>query len=185
MNVSRRKVFVSYHHEDQSEVNTFVNKFDSKHDVFITRALGFSLNQNIVDSDNADYVMRRIRELYLGDSTVTIVLIGKCTWARRYVDWEIQSSLRHGAKTLPNGLLGIALPSAGEQATVPRRLSINLPNRIGTFGYARCYSYPSSTTSLAAWVEDAFMARTDVARVKLISNPRERRMRSSRCPNNR
>jgi hypothetical protein len=38
--------------------------------------------------------LRRIRQLYLLDSTVTIVLIGKCTWARKFVDWETQASLR-------------------------------------------------------------------------------------------
>ena len=47
------------------------------------------MEQDIIDIDNTDYVMRRIRELYLKDSTVTIVLIGKCTWARRSIDWEI------------------------------------------------------------------------------------------------
>ena len=185
MNVIRRKVFVSYHHEDQYEVDKFIKAFDAKHDVFIARALGSAMNQDIIDSDDADYVMRRIRELYLSDSTVTIVLIGKCTWARRYVDWEIQASLRHGAKTLPNGLLGIDLTSAGKKPTVPNRLDINLPLKDGTKRYALWYDYPSSTTSLAAWIEDAFMARTDAARVKLINNPRERRMRSSPCPNNR
>ena len=35
------------------------------------------MEQDIIDSDNTDYVMSRIRELYLKDSTVTIVLIGK------------------------------------------------------------------------------------------------------------
>jgi hypothetical protein len=42
------------------------------------------MEQDIIDIDNTDYVMRRIK-----DSTVTIVLIGKCTWARRSIDWEI------------------------------------------------------------------------------------------------
>lgn len=30
--------------------------------------------------------MRRIRELYLEDASVTIVILGKCTLDRRYVD---------------------------------------------------------------------------------------------------
>ena len=36
-----------------------------------------SLNEPI-DSQNEDYIMRRIREDYLKDSTVTIHLIGSC-----------------------------------------------------------------------------------------------------------
>lgn len=44
------------------------------------------------DSNNPEYIMRRIREEKLHDSTVTIVLIGNCTHSRRYVDWEIKAS---------------------------------------------------------------------------------------------
>ena len=102
----RRKCFISYHHADQDEVDKFVRTFDHEHNIFISRGLGKEMSQDIVDSTDTDYVMRRIRELYLSDSTVTIVMLGKCTWARRYVDWEIQSSLRNGATVTANGLLG-------------------------------------------------------------------------------
>lgn len=181
MSTVRRKVFISYHHKDQTEVDKFISTFDKRRDLFIARALG-SMNQDIVDSGNPDYVMRRIREIYLSDSTVTIVLIGECTWARRYVDWEIQASLRHGPKTLPNGLLGIVLPSAAKDPSPPKRLDINLPRKNGRDGYARWYHYPSSASDLVAWIDDAFLARTDGERVKLINNPRERRLRSATCP---
>lgn len=103
----RHKCFISYHHDDQDEVEEFIETFDHERIVFIARALGAGMEQDIIDSDDTDYVMRRIRELYLKDSTVTLVLMGKCTWARRYVDWEIQASLRSGETVTPNGLLGI------------------------------------------------------------------------------
>ncbi|MBN1655077.1 MAG: TIR domain-containing protein [Deltaproteobacteria bacterium] len=48
-----------------------------------------------------DYVMRRIRDEHLRDSTVTIVMIGNCTWSRKYVDWELQASLRSGPIVIP------------------------------------------------------------------------------------
>ena len=44
------------------------------------------MEDDVIDSNNTDYVMQRIRQLYLQDSTVTLVLIGKCTWARRFGD---------------------------------------------------------------------------------------------------
>ena len=62
--------------------------------------------------------MNQIREKCLLDSTVTIVLLGKCTHSRRHVDWEIKSSLRQGASA-PNGLIGIVLPSQGRGAFLP------------------------------------------------------------------
>ncbi|WP_209440993.1 TIR domain-containing protein [Paenibacillus maysiensis] len=34
-----------------------------------------------------------MRTKHLKDSTVTFVLIGESTWSRRWVDWEIYSSL--------------------------------------------------------------------------------------------
>lgn len=175
----RHKVFISYHHEDQDEVEEFVDTYDHERDVFITRALGVEMDQDIIDSDNPEYVMRRIRELYLKDSTVTIVLIGKCTWARRYVDWEIQASLRHGETVTPNGLLGIVLPSAGNKPTAPERLRKNLPGD-DLDGYARWYWYPKRKDTLSNWIDDAFNARKN--RSDLIVNPRERYKYNRTCP---
>ena len=49
--------------------------------------------EKLIDSDDDDYVMRRIREEYLSDTTVTLVFIGKETWTRKFVDWELAASL--------------------------------------------------------------------------------------------
>ncbi len=180
MSSVRHKVFISYHHDNQKEVQEFITTFSSERRVFIARALGIGMADDIIDSTNTDYVMRRIRELYLSDSTVTIVLIGKCTWARRYVDWEIQSSLRHGETVTPNGLLGIVLPSVGKKPTPPDRLSKNLKGKDSDEGYARWHWYPDRKDSLANWIEDAFQART--TRAHLIVNPRDRFKYNKSCP---
>lgn len=176
----RRKVFISYHHDDQDEAEEFIETFDDERKVFIARALGVPMVQDIIDSDDTDYVMRRIRELYLRDSTVTLVLIGKCTWARRYVDWEIQASLRHGKTVTPNGLLGIVLASAGNKPVPPGRLAENLQGEKSDEGYARWYWYPTRKDTLANCIEDAFEARA--TRAGLIVNPRERFKYNRTCP---
>ncbi|MFC2059702.1 TIR domain-containing protein [Chloroflexota bacterium] len=175
----RHKVFISYHHDDQVEVEEFVETFDEERNVFIARALGVGIEEDIINSNDTDYVMGRIRKLYLKDSTVTVVLIGKCTWARRYVDWEIQASLRHGETVTPNGLLGILLPSMGKKATPPERLQKNLPEQDNTDGYARWYIYPQRRDVLANWIDDAFIARN--SRASLIVNPRERFINNRSC----
>lgn len=175
----RHKVFISYHHDDQTEVDDFIKTFDEDRDVFITRALGVEMDPTIVNSDDTTYVMRRIRELYLVDSTVTVVLIGKCTYSRRFVDWEIQSSLRHGTTVTPNGLLGIVLPSY-KTASAPDRLSKNLKkNNSDADTYAKWYDYPSRKDTLANFIDDAFNARTTKA--NLIVNPRERFSYNRQC----
>jgi hypothetical protein len=68
MAIVRRKCFISYHHADQREVDQFVRGFDHEHDTFIARGLGQEMSQDIIDSNDTDYVMRRIRELFLKDS---------------------------------------------------------------------------------------------------------------------
>ena len=181
MSEVRRKVFISYHHDDQDEVEEFIETFDYERKVFITRGVGVDIEQEIIDSDDTDYVMRRIRELYLKDSTVTIVLMGKCTWARRYVDWEIQASLRHGETVTANGLLGIRLNSFKKSSYYPDRLNKNLKQ--GTEQedcYARVINYPVRKDTLATWIEDAFHART--SRANLIVNPKDRFKYNKTCP---
>ncbi len=54
-------------------------------------------------------VIGQIRTRYIADSTVTMVLVGRCTHSRRHVDWEIRASLRQGDVYTPNGLLGVNL----------------------------------------------------------------------------
>jgi len=178
----RHKVFISYHHDDQDEVEQFVETFDHERKVFIARALGIGMEQDIIDSDDTDYVMRRIRELYLGDSTVTILLIGKCTWARRYVDWEIQASLRSGETVTPNGLLGIKLPSYPKRGCrFPNRLKLNLKQSNEQEDcYARWIEYPIRKDTLANAIDAAFSRR--FTHTKWINNPRERFKYNRTCP---
>lgn len=75
MAVVRRKCFISYHHADQEAVNAFVRRFDHEHDSFIARGLGEEMPGDVINSTNTDYVMAKIRERFLSDSTVTIVLL--------------------------------------------------------------------------------------------------------------
>lgn len=165
----RRKCFISYHHADNDEVKNFVDNFDHTHDVFIRRRLGESPD-DLINSNDTDYVMRQIRQRFLRDSTVTIVMLGRCTWARRYVDWEIQSSLRRGETVTPNGLLAIQLPTF--TGVFPERLQSNLPAGLNIDSYARYIRYPRNTGELRGAIEDAYQRR--FTHTRLIRNSRER-----------
>jgi hypothetical protein len=90
--MTRHKCFVSFHRADHASVVAFKRHFDDVQDTFIFR--GQEMPEDIIRSNDDDYVMGRIRERFLKDSTVTIVLVGACTWARKFVDWEVQASLR-------------------------------------------------------------------------------------------
>jgi|SRR5579862_2261221 len=177
----KRKVFVSFYQGDRTEVDAFIYRWTQGETVFIPKALGISANDDFINSTNPEYVMGRIREKYLGDSTVTIVLVGKCTHSRRYVDWELKASLRRSASpgaTLPNGLIGIILPSSGTSAFLPPRFEANwTQSHINC--YARYWVAPSSAEQLRGWIEDAFAART--ARAGLIQNAADMMKYSAKC----
>jgi hypothetical protein len=167
---TRRKCFISYHHEDQAYVDSFIRTFDDHHDAFIARQLG-QMPDDIINSTNTDYVMQRIRTDYIKDSTVTIVMMGKCTWARRYVDWEIQASLRSGDTITPNGLLGIKLPTFTQ---FPERFNANanLSSSGRDDNYAGWIDYPRDAQTLWNAIEWAYNRRSTHKRY--IVNQRDR-----------
>lgn len=176
---TRHKCFISYHAEDTDEVAKFLDSFGTE---FIAKTIGVTDEDDFIDSSDTGYVMDQIRTKYLGDSSVTILLVGKCTWARRYVDWEIYSSLRDSKHSKVNGLLVIQLPSAATTGgQLPARANDNVIRDSGSvdIGYARYKSYPTSAQSLRGWISDAFSART--SRKHLIENARARRLSSASC----
>ena len=175
----RHKCFLSYYSEDADEVLEFVEKFK---EVFIPKIVGISEDDSWINSDDDEYVMDTIRENYLTNSTVTLVLVGKCTWARKFVDWEVYSSLRRDPKNRLNGLLAIELPSVAGSPTLPERVRKNvIRDKENTdTGYARFISYPTSESSLRDYIEDAFMARS--SREHLIELGGQRRKNNSSCP---
>lgn len=79
-----------------------------------------SLNTPINSSDE-DYIMRKIREEYLSDSTVTIFLIGKYSAEnsfgqnQTFIKRELQASLYNGSGNTRNGILGVVLPEMTEE----------------------------------------------------------------------
>ena len=102
----RHNVFVSYHHQqDQRYKNQFVEMMTGKL-VDKSVSLGDIIDQNLP----TEAVLQQIREDHIAQVSVTVVLVGRCTWKRKYVDWEIGASLRHTRTNPRCGLIGILLP---------------------------------------------------------------------------
>lgn len=102
------RVFISYHHaNDQGYKNDLV-KWAEENDVFID----WSVDTGDISDDLTDQQIREvIRDEYLRDSTVTIVLVGTETKNRKHVDWEIYSSMYDGKINKKSGIIVINLPS--------------------------------------------------------------------------
>jgi MTH538 TIR-like domain (DUF1863) len=185
----KRNVFISSFHNDRAEVNSFIHQWSTLQRVFTPKALCSFDNDDFVNSDNPEYVMGQIRRRYIGDATVTIVLVGKCTHSRRYVDWEIKSSLRRGEYT-PNGLLAYVLPSAMPLTSpfpglsrgwphLPPRLSTNWNVDQQQNCYARYHTMPDSAATLRQQIEEAFWDRTN--RAHLIKNESDMMKYNGKC----
>ncbi len=119
----KRRVFVSYHHEnDQAWYDLFSTWYGETLELFTNRSL-----KEPIDSDAVDYLHRTIREGKITGTSLTIVLCGPETWKRKWVDWEIGSTLNKG-----HGLLGIGLPTVATNrdgsAHAPDRLLQNYQN---------------------------------------------------------
>ena len=176
---TRRKCFISYHHDDEGEVENFINEFDHDQDVLIARGIGAGMSGDIIRSTDDDYIKQRIRELYLRDTTVTVVMVGKCTWTRKFVDWEIAASLRNTSTATRSGLMAITLPSAADHwnKRLPDRADDNFHD---VNGYARWWKYPKSSAGLADMIETAHTYRT--TRDHLVENSRPLLSYNLSCP---
>ena len=162
VNVPRHKVFVSYHHaNDQDYRNDFEELFANFHDILVSKSVQIGgIDENLP----TETIRQKIRDDYLRDSTVTVVLIGKQTWQRKHVDWEIGSSIRKTQYNPRSGLLGILLPTYPgstrnkyDPYTIPPRLYYNIE-----CGYAGIYNWSNDPNLVQRRIHDAFEKRKTV-----------------------
>jgi MTH538 TIR-like domain (DUF1863) len=140
---TKRKVFISYHHGgDRTYYDAFSRTFCDQYEVFHDTSL-----ERAINSDNTDYVRWRLAEKCITGSSCTIVLIGRDTWGRKFVDWEIDATLEK-----QHGLIGVMLPtddlgllSSSYSNPVPDRLQDNVQSC-----YAVLYPWNDVTASAAA-----------------------------------
>ncbi len=102
------RVFISYHHANDQTRKNELAKWAEENDVFID----WSVDTDDIPDDLTDQQIREvIRDEYLRESTVTIVLVGTETKYRKHVDWEIYSSMYDGKVNKKSGIIVINLPS--------------------------------------------------------------------------
>ena len=162
-----RNIFVSFHQRDELEASIFCRRFEQYFNQIRTLGVDERGDEYAerINSGDSDYVMRRIRERKITGTSCTVILIGKCTWARRYVDWEIAATLRNNTNDPRGGLIAVQLPSARQNgwSKLPGRLNLNLAAENGVdTGYARFYQPAPSDDSIAKWVDDAVARRDSI-----------------------
>lgn len=105
----KHKVFISYHHKNDQSYKDGLSRFGEEHNLFID----MSVDTGDISDDLTDEQIRvKIRDEYLCDSSITILLVGTETKNRKHVDWELYSSMYNGKVNHKSGVLVILLPSA-------------------------------------------------------------------------
>lgn len=107
---TKHKCFISYHHANDQSYKDLLVGFNDEHEIFID----MSVDSGDIDETLDDQAIRaKIRDEYLRDSTVTILLVGTETKFRKHVDWELYSSMIDGKLNKKSGILVVQLPSTG------------------------------------------------------------------------
>ena len=156
----RHKTFVSYHHENDQEYK----------DRLVEEMAADIVDRSVEDGDiddglKAEAIWEKIRDEHIADATVVLALIGRHTWSRKFVDWEIGSALNKSKNNSRCGALGIVLPDHPDYGTgrrdpslLPQRLAANIE---GDDPYVRLYDWPGdgSLSVVRDWVDVAFQRR--------------------------
>ena len=150
---------MSYHHENDQAYREGFERLCR--DIMDSR----SVDEGEIDPNaNADWVAQRIRDEHLRDSSVTVVLVGRQTWQRKHVDWEISASIRRTEKSPRSGLLGILLPTYPRLEngkynphTVPPRLWDNIQIR-----FAEMYGWNENPDQVQTWIHEAYLRKDKV-----------------------
>jgi len=107
-NIMKHKVFISYHHLNDQWYKEELLRLNRIYDIFIDASVDTGA---INDYLPADTIRQKIRDEYLRDSTITVLLVGTETQNRKHIDWEIYSSMFNGTVNKQSGVLIINLPS--------------------------------------------------------------------------
>lgn len=102
-------MFITYHHRNDQWYKEELQKFNQVHGIFIDGSVDIGEIDDRLLSDEA--IRRKIRDEYLRDTTVTILLVGTETKYRKHIDWELYSSMYDGAVNKKSGIVVINLPT--------------------------------------------------------------------------
>lgn len=102
------RVFISYHHENDQSYKAEMIRLNERHGAFID----YSVDTRDIDPTLPDQTIRqKIRDEYLRDSSVTVLIVGTETAGRKHVDWELYSSMINGQVNKKSGIIVVQLPS--------------------------------------------------------------------------
>lgn len=115
MNIPRHRVFISYYHEeDQDYKDHLIGMQYFNTDKWTRESIfkDYSVHENEIEDEGltSEQIRRIIRDEYIKDATVLILLCGQNTKRRKHIDWEIHAAMYNSDVNPQMGILVINLP---------------------------------------------------------------------------
>lgn len=114
----RKHVFISHHHKDDGIVSDFLSLIgEHGYDIRNSSIRAKPENQRRLDEKRvSDEVIKRLLRIEISWASAVVVLIGKDTHKRPWVDWEIEKAKEQGKR-----IVGV-YARGGTEADIPKGL---------------------------------------------------------------
>ncbi len=106
--MDKHKVFISYHHLNDQFYKEYLLDLNKKYDLFDDYSIR---DGEIDDSLSAESIRIKIRDEYIKNAKVLVLLCGKETKKRKHIDWEINAAMFNTDLNPRLGIVVINLPS--------------------------------------------------------------------------
>lgn len=154
-----RRIFFSFHYDDIMRVNIVRNSWLCPPDRDYQRSWDQSLWESALTT--SEDAVHRLIDRGLADTSVTVVLIGRETWKRKYVNYEIAQSY-----SLGKGLLGLYLNNMTCTAGGPQQQGRNpldnwsqtvsgISTPLSQIYHTYDYQISDGYKNLGQWIEEA------------------------------
>ena len=112
----RKHLFISHHHKDDAEVTKLIDLISGKgYDIRNSSIRVKPKNQKRLEQKKVDdEVIRRLLRMKISWAGSVVVLIGKETHQREWVDWELEQANKQGKR-----IVGVFV-SGGSEADIPK-----------------------------------------------------------------
>ena len=116
MSIARHRVFISYyHHYDQRYKDYLIKMQEFNIETMQMQSIfeDFSVHENEIDDTglSSEQIRCIIRDEYIKDATVLILLCGENTKKRKHIDWELHAAMYDSPANRQMGIIVINLPT--------------------------------------------------------------------------
>ena len=109
MSIAKHKVFISYYHKDDQEFKNALLDANDEYGLFED----YSVHEDEIDDTGMtdEQIRYEIRDNYIRNATVLLLLCGENTKKRKHIDWEIHAAMYDSDVNPQMGILVVNLPT--------------------------------------------------------------------------